>query len=228
MKFDSWLTHQIKVDSWTIAEISDYIKLKKNQHFATCKLDYRDDKSANFVGLRYVNTQVTYKLLRDDTVSIKPRDKKITRLIEMSEELLNEFSSVFYHDRFSVDKELPPSFSKTIKRAWIKEALEGKNNREIYGYLDSGRKVNAFCIIERSEKKMWRIDLIGVLPTAQGKGLSKKLTSSMLSYCGSDIIVGTQEDNIISNNLYKSYPHEILSRKFVYHGTDFKSLMPKK
>ena len=61
------------------------------------------------------------------------------------------------------------------------------------------------------EKKLWKIDLIGVLKASQGKGYSKSLISSMLRYCEGDIIVGTQEDNVISNNLYKSYPHEILS-----------------
>ena len=224
MKFDPWLTNKIKVNSWSLFDISEYIKIKKSRHFATCKLNLRNDRDACDIGLRYINTQITYRLVQKNFDVLEPNDAMITRVTEMSEDCLDQFSTIFSFDRFSVDKNLPESFSKTIKRAWIKGALEGKNNRVVYGHINKQNIVDAFCVIKPSTK-MWNIDLIGVLPSSQGMGLGQKLLNHVLYHSEVDVVVGTQEDNISSNLLYKRYPYEILSRKFVYHGNDFKPVL---
>jgi ribosomal protein S18 acetylase RimI-like enzyme len=115
--------------------------------------------------------------------------------------------NIFKIDHFHSDPKLPTSLSDEVYAEWIKNSLDGladkvlvaRRNQKAIGFIT--------CKIEKlaPENKVGIIDLVGVDPNEQGRGVGSLLVSEALRYFKNYVYsayVGTQARNINAMRLY--------------------------
>lgn len=212
---DVWLSNLIGKDCFTVQESfvsSPKFHLIPNSFYQS-KLKIQNVFGINELlkkGFKVISHDVTFSLdikefIKSEsinngfTIHFEKRDKKKAKQIcALAEE-------AFAFDRFHLDDEIPKIVSNQIKREWVYNFFNGKRGdyllvaskeQEIYGFL--------LLIID---DKNAIIDLIAVNKTQRGNGIGRELISCTLKNIPkgvSNIIVGTQLENISSVALYKA------------------------
>jgi ribosomal protein S18 acetylase RimI-like enzyme len=124
----------------------------------------------------------------------------------------------FRNDRFHQDPELDGAGADALKAAWMRNACLGRADRVLVAR--AGRRIlGANACIRNGDDAV--IDLIGVLPEAQGRGLGRRLVDAALaSYAGTAarMVVGTQATNTASVALYRSAGFLPVDEKITFHA----------
>lgn len=125
--------------------------------------------------------------------------------------------TAFRYDRFHMDTNVPREKADALKAEWAyNNAVE---RADICLVAVSDAHVVGFnqCFL-RDEIAV--IDLIAVSPQAQGAGHGRRLVQAALAACGEKagrLRVGTQETNVKSVELYRSFDMKPVSRKLTFH-----------
>lgn len=125
--------------------------------------------------------------------------------------ILDIAEKCFIHDRFHQDPHIPDGVAGKIKRAWMKNCLDGGRGNRVFSLPDG-----FLCAMLQGDYAV--IDLIGVDPAKQGLGIGSVLVDMFLWYYqGLKYRVGTQLANIPSLRLYARKGFWIAGYKYVLH-----------
>jgi len=136
-------------------------------------------------------------------------------------------SRAFNFSRFHLDPQIPTGMADRIKASWARNYFSGERGDGMV-VAESNSRVVGFLQLLWGQEDTLIIDLIGVAPESQGRGLGR----AMICYAAVNgtgdhrrpikILVGTQAANIPSIRLYESLGFRTRSAKYVlhYHGED--------
>ena len=169
------------------------------------------------VGAREIECLVTFARTLD-LVAVQMPDGIEIATYEDAEGCAEVGRQAFRSDRFHQDPELDEAGADALKAAWMRNACLGRAERVLVAR--AGRRIlGANACIRNGDEAV--IDLIGVLPEAQGRGLGRQLVDAALaSYSGSAarMVVGTQATNTASVALYRSAGFSPVDEKITFHA----------
>ena len=227
---DPWLGQLIGVSAYNIrlsgkmgvlARVLEK-KLTNSSVFATLKL--RADESnlsveAQKLGFNFIDMSLNFEATTDCIDS----DMCVVRhaLKKDEESVCNIAETCFRYSRFHLDPNISNNIANNIKVEWARNYFHGKRGEAML-VAELNGVVCGFLQLCNMPQRVVVIDLIGVSPDFQGKGLAK----SMISYISqngigfgkpSTIKVGTQACNIASISLYTSMGFKLVSAQQVLH-----------
>ncbi|GIX47105.1 MAG: hypothetical protein KatS3mg131_1316 [Candidatus Tectimicrobiota bacterium] len=133
--------------------------------------------------------------------------------------LLHIAETCFRYSRFHLDPLLPPALAHRLKRCWVQSYCEGKRGERLFVALAAGQPVG-FLAALRAAPHTGVIDLVGVHPAHQRRGVGQALVRHALAYyrdtC-SEVQVGTQAANIPSVRLYERLGFTLVRSAYVMH-----------
>lgn len=123
----------------------------------------------------------------------------------------------FTYDRFHADTRVPDALADSLKEIWVANALDGRADAVLV--VEDGGAISGFvtCMVSGEAAV---IDLIGVAPGHQGRGLGKALVQGALAhYAGRKKVmrVGTQDTNEASLALYEGQGFHRKHFQVTYH-----------
>lgn len=124
----------------------------------------------------------------------------------------------FRFDRFHQDSRIDAAGADSLKAAWMRNACQGRADCVLVA-RDNGAVVGANACLRHGSDAI--IDLIGVLPTAQGRGWGRRLVQAAIAhYAGraTRLLVGTQDSNTASVGLYRATGFSPLDEKITFHA----------
>lgn len=129
----------------------------------------------------------------------------------------------FTRSRFHQDPKIPKSLANTIKRKWVENYFTGERGECILVAEVSGKPAGFLAIINmRTGNQAVRIiDLIGVHPEFQGRGIGTQTVNFFISDSVGkyDLLrVGTQIINLPSLHLYEKAGFCISDSTYVLHA----------
>lgn len=124
----------------------------------------------------------------------------------------------FRFDRFHADPEIDDDLADKLKVQWARNSVLGRADVVFVTY--DQEKITGFnaCLVCNDSVI---IDLIGVAPEQQGRGLGRALTTAALAhYAGkaTRMLVGTQSCNVASLALYQSMGFRIAASALTLHA----------
>jgi ribosomal protein S18 acetylase RimI-like enzyme len=127
-------------------------------------------------------------------------------------------AAAFRYDRFHADPAIDDKRADALKSAWARNAVRGRADAVFVTY--EGSVVTGFnaCLLRGNTAI---IDLIGVAPTHQGRGLGRALTQAALAHFAGRaerMLVGTQSCNYGSLALYHGQGFRIESSGWTLHA----------
>lgn len=127
-------------------------------------------------------------------------------------------AAAFRHDRFHADPAIDDRRANALKAAWARNSAMGRADAVFV--TRTGGSVTGFnaCLL-RGDTAI--IDLIGVAPQHQGRGLGRALVAAALAhYAGraKRMLVGTQSCNFESLSLYQRQGFRIESSALTLHA----------
>ncbi len=130
--------------------------------------------------------------------------------------------SCFQYSRFHLDPMIPKSIAHRIKREWIGSYTNGSRGDLLFVARPEGRAAGflASLITQNGQSRTAVIDLIGVSPSFQRRGIASMLVNHFFAHYRSscDILqVGTQGANLPSLKLYAGLGFKISNMTYVMH-----------
>ncbi|MGH7003310.1 MAG: GNAT family N-acetyltransferase [Alphaproteobacteria bacterium] len=126
--------------------------------------------------------------------------------------------SAFRYDRFHADPAIDNSAADALKALWARNAVRGRADA-VFITKDKGAVTGFNACLRRGDTAV--IDLIGVAPGHQGKGLGRALTAAALAHYrgkAARMTVGTQSCNVTSLGLYQSMGFRIEASALTLHA----------
>lgn len=132
-------------------------------------------------------------------------------------------ASCFVYSRFHLDPQIPTALANRVKRAWVDSYFQGRRGERLLVAVQNGQVVGFLAVLNRRTHNASEciIDLVGVNPTHQGRGVGRKLVEHFINdSVGRDIVltVGTQVANIPSIRLYESCGFRMADATYVLHA----------
>lgn len=129
----------------------------------------------------------------------------------------------FRWSRFHLDPKIPPALANQVKRMWMQSYVEGKRGAALYAAESSGIVLGFLGVVHSSVdgRQIAIIDLIGVTPSYQAKGVGIALVRAFVQdWRGrvAELRVGTQAANIQSLRFYQSNGFRIVDSTYVLHA----------
>lgn len=126
---------------------------------------------------------------------------------EMAAALLAIAGSAFRYSRFHLDPCVSVDLAHRIKREWVASYLNGNRGAALLAALVDGRPAGFLAVIDQNVggRRTRIIDLVGVAPDCQGRGVGTALTSYFVKTFARqfDLLqVGTQAANVPSIRMY--------------------------
>jgi ribosomal protein S18 acetylase RimI-like enzyme len=137
---------------------------------------------------------------------------------QQGEALVDIAGRCFRFSRFHMDPLIPDELADNVKREWVRSYVEGRRGIELLAAVDNGEAVGFLAVLEGEGTRS--IDLIGVAPEAQGRGVGRALVGCFIerhAAPGRDLRVGTQAANVPSVRLYESLGFSLASAAYVLH-----------
>ncbi|MEW5728883.1 MAG: GNAT family N-acetyltransferase [Pseudomonadota bacterium] len=124
----------------------------------------------------------------------------------------------FVDDRYHADPRIDDRAADRLKRLWAENDCRQRGDVVFVAVDDSGRVVGFHACLAPADAAV--IDLIGVLPEAQGRGVGRRLVAAALNhYAGRRPVLrtGTQARNTGSLALYAAMGFRIVRSEFTFH-----------
>jgi GNAT superfamily N-acetyltransferase len=132
-------------------------------------------------------------------------------------------ASCFKYSRFHLDPQFPDRLANEIKREWSANSCRGLRGSGVYAAAVDGH-IAGFLTVATSGQQAAQtavIDLIGVAPGHQGKGVGRALVSAFLvdwAPRSAAVKVGTQAANTASLRFYESLGFRFHQSNYVLHA----------
>lgn len=131
-------------------------------------------------------------------------------------------ASCFRYSRFHIDPAFPRAVADHVKREWIRSYVEGRRGDCLLVAHEAGTPLGfaAMLSAQHPNGPAAVIDLIGVAPGAQRRGVGHRLVHAAIhEYRGrcATLEVGTQASNIPSVRLYERVGLRLTRSGFVLH-----------
>lgn len=132
-------------------------------------------------------------------------------------------ATCFKVSRFHLDPLFPDSLAGKIKREWSINSCRGLRGAGVYVARIDGRIVGFLAVVLAGSEGAQTavIDLIGVAPDHQGRGIGRGLVAAFIaewSLLSKRLQVGTQAANIASLRFYEACGFRICQSNFVLHA----------
>jgi dTDP-4-amino-4,6-dideoxy-D-galactose acyltransferase len=129
----------------------------------------------------------------------------------------------FRWSRFHLDPKIPTALANVVKRRWLESYVQGARGAALYAAAVEGQVAGFLAALESSSagRRVAIIDLLGVAPEHQRKGLGAALVQFFISeWQGSvsELRVGTQAANVDSLRLYESCGFRVAESSYVLHA----------
>ena len=129
----------------------------------------------------------------------------------------------FKYSRFHLDPNVPNEVADRVKRAWVENCMSGERGDRLLVAEEKGLPVGflALLTVEEPTGRTAVIDLVGVDPRSQGRGIGRSLVNRALWQPGDsiDIVrVGTQAANVPSLRLYENLGFRIVKTEYILHA----------
>jgi ribosomal protein S18 acetylase RimI-like enzyme len=124
----------------------------------------------------------------------------------------------FRSDRFHADPAIDDAAADTLKAEWARNSVRGRADK-VFITRDNGTVIGFNACLLKGDEAV--IDLIGVAPGHQGRGLGRALTAAAIAhYSGraACITVGTQSCNSASLSLYQDAGFRICNSALTLHA----------
>lgn len=221
---DTWLSDLFSYPAWRAGPEAGGQPLallrEGGRHFAYAKLDAADISASSAltdIGFRLVDTALTFSGMPDgETVPgmrfAAPGDRDAVAAIA---------GQVFRFSRFHLDPRVPDTLANTIKAVWASNYFGGQRGDGMVIAEHEGR-VAGFLLLQWTGDRLV-IDLIGVSPDLQGRGLGRGMIRHAARHGTGDgripasMLVGTQSANTPSVRLYESLGFRLASAQHVLH-----------
>ncbi len=186
---------------------------------AVCRLAEGDPWQVSLcaTGFRLVETLITYEgeipgaaAMPDGVRTATPADIPACRDIA---------KAAFRNDRFHAEPAIDDADADAIKAQWIENAISGRADTVLVAEVD-GAVAGFNACLQDGEAAV--IDLIGVAPSAQGRGVGAALLAAASAvYAGRARVLraGTQADNTASCRLYDAAGMAPVARQTTLHWT---------
>jgi len=204
--------------------IDRYVKenqFKLTQYLCNCHDDL-SVKIAEQNGYHFTDIRLTfnYKIKRINEVSEIIEDK--CRIADMSHlpALMSMTTNLYKDSRYFYDGNFDVKKINQFYSEWMVKAIKGVFDHECYAWFENEQPI-AFCTINYSFKAKANIGLFGVSQEHLGKGIGKKLLSSVIHRLAvkeiENIDVVTQGRNYAAQQLYQSVGFKTLTTELWYH-----------
>jgi GNAT superfamily N-acetyltransferase len=176
-------------------------------------------------GFRLVETNLALARATAPAVEVRDSDGSLRVMPARAawrEAVLEVAGTAFRYSRFHADPSFTRQDADEVKRAWIRSYFDGQRGDVLLIAVENECPVGfaALLLADRAEGKVAIIDLIGVRPDRQGRGIGVRLVAAALETCRplADVIeVGTQAANIPSLRLYEACGFTVARASLVLH-----------
>lgn len=182
-------------------------------------------------GFAVVDTNVTLAWGGSPSPAVGGRDISVTvaepRLFG---ELQDIAAGCFRYSRFHLDPLFSNATADLLKRKWIENYCLGVRGSALYAATIDGTPAGFLAVLETEDRgRNAAIDLVGVAPDFQGRGVGKALVAHFLEQWKSRadrLLVGTQVANVRSLAFYEQQGFRTAGSAYVLHAhfRDGKSL----
>jgi dTDP-4-amino-4,6-dideoxy-D-galactose acyltransferase len=129
----------------------------------------------------------------------------------------------FRWSRFHLDPKIPSSVANLIKRRWIENYVVGKRGSALYAAEIDGAVAGFLAVLESKiqNRAVAVIDLVGVAPEFQGRGVGAALVRTFVRDWinrVTELRVGTQAANVQSLRFYERCGFRIVESSYVLHA----------
>jgi ribosomal protein S18 acetylase RimI-like enzyme len=134
------------------------------------------------------------------------------------ERLIEIAGRCFHYSRFHLDPEIPNELADSVKREWVRSYVQGRRGIELLAARDGVRPVGFLAVLESGPARV--IDLVGVDPAYQRRGVGNALVSAFVRQHGpeaDELLVGTQIANVPSLRLYARKGFAVDRAAYVLH-----------
>lgn len=130
--------------------------------------------------------------------------------------------SCFRYSRFHLDPLVPRAIADRIKREWVLSYVRKQRGEKLFIALSNGQPVGFLAALasEEGHRRARIIDLIGVDPAFQGRGIGRALVAFFMDHYRGEcdfLQVGTQAANLPSLRLYEKLGFTIAKTQYVMH-----------
>jgi len=172
-------------------------------------------------GFHVVDTQLTFERAPQDLPTASPEVRLAAP--QDRQAVLDIAGSCFRFSRFHQDPKIGLRAAHEVKRAWAANCLDRKRGEEVLVALADGRVAGFLAVLLASERGETTaiIDLVGVAPHTQRRGLGAALVRSFIARWGSRaarLRVGTQAANSASVRVYESCGFRFSGAAYVLHA----------
>lgn len=142
---------------------------------------------------------------------------------EQHERILGIAATGFRWSRFHLDPRISTQLANRIKRRWIESYVQGKRGSLLYVAVIDGAPVGFLAVIEATveNRPAAIIDLLGVDPDHEGRGVGSALVHTFVSAWqspGRELRVSTQAANIRSLGFYERQGFRIVETSYALHA----------
>jgi ribosomal protein S18 acetylase RimI-like enzyme len=194
--------------------------------FAYSRIDVGDVAATNALvdaGFRIVDVSV--KLARspsDSASSISPGVRVRAATAADFDRVVEIAGSTFKYSRFHLDPLVSKALADNIKRSWMESYRSGTRGSGCLVATLDGVVAGFLAIVETtSAHAAWIIDLIGVDPSSQGRGVGRALVDTFIREASGRAMrleVGTQVANAPSIRLYENCGFRFAGAAYTLHG----------
>jgi len=221
---DVWLSSLFGFPAWRAACEAGGQSLALLQdgghHFAYAKLDTTDvaiSTALTDIGFRLVDTLLSFSGMPEGrSVSgmrfADPGDRDAVETIA---------GQCFRFSRFHLDPQVPDTLANAIKAAWAANYFAGQRGEGMVIAEVEGQVAGFLQLLWAGDVLV--IDLIGVVPQLQGRGIGSGMIQHAACHGTGDgripakMLVGTQSANAPSVRLYESLGFRMASAQHVLH-----------
>lgn len=224
---DEWLADILGRPVWRLAKGAGAQPLAElfsaDSGFAYAKCDVSDVNSVSRLvdkGFRIVDTALTF----DGSVAIDVPSSHVIRTAtgRDTDAVIGIAGSAFRFSRFHLDPDVPLELANRIKAEWASNFFSGRRGDGMV-VAEADGQVIGFLQLIWDMGGLLIIDLIGIHPGFQGRGVGKAMIVHASQFGTGDgrvptgIKVGTQAANIPSVRLYESLRLRLRSAQYVLH-----------
>lgn len=136
--------------------------------------------------------------------------------------LLDIAGSAFRYSRFHLDPAIPKELADRIKQEWVQSYLRRTRGDKLFAAFLGGEPVGFLAALasEKDGERFRVIDLMGVAPGLQGRGIGSALIQAFSAHYQNQcdgFEVGTQVANTPSLRFYQRHGFTIARSQYVVH-----------